>query len=335
MKTTSRIVFALLVLSGAAFARILSPQVERAISHGADAKFCLKVCDDMGYPVSNASVRVFFDMLPKPHSVYGKTDTNGVCVIKGRTNGNTIEFLVGKDGYYGSNKMMTFIKMGEEHDVTDGKWQPYCADEGIVLRRIRSPISLTTGTKLQIPVTNTWIGVDIAKKSLVKPWGDGDVLDLEICVDWDGLPPWESAYCQGVMRFPGVLSGGYYVDNVRESQNKYPYNANETADYVEKMVRIVNRNGTLPNLLKTRVPFREESSLVIRTRCALDEHGVLNRANYGCIHNFSVSPGKNGAATLVLSYSFNPTPNDTNLEDIKTAERARYFIRQCEPTESE
>ena len=39
-----------------------------------------KVCDDTGAPVSNASVCAGFDMLPTPHSVYGKTDTNGICV---------------------------------------------------------------------------------------------------------------------------------------------------------------------------------------------------------------------------------------------------------------
>ena len=94
----------LLTLPCVVFARWLKPEVKHAMAYGAEAKICLKICDDMGLPVSNASVRTYFDMLPVPHSVYGKTDTNGVCVVKGKTNGNKIEFFVGKEGYYGSNK---------------------------------------------------------------------------------------------------------------------------------------------------------------------------------------------------------------------------------------
>ena len=45
----------------------LKPEVERAMAHGAEAKICLKVHDDLGQPVSIASVAVVFDMLPSAH----------------------------------------------------------------------------------------------------------------------------------------------------------------------------------------------------------------------------------------------------------------------------
>ena len=60
--------------------------------------------------------------MPRPHSVYGKTDSNGICVAEGKTNGNKIRFLVGKEGYYGSQKELSYVPMNEEHDVKDGKW---------------------------------------------------------------------------------------------------------------------------------------------------------------------------------------------------------------------
>lgn len=103
----------------------LTPEVIRAMSNGAKAKFVLRVNDDVGRPVSNASVCVFFDLLPTPYSAYGKTDTNGICVVEGKTNGNKIRFQVGKDGYYGSRKEITYVEMGKEHDVKNGKWLPY------------------------------------------------------------------------------------------------------------------------------------------------------------------------------------------------------------------
>ena len=55
----------------------LTTDVIKAMSNGAKAKFVLKVNDVVGRPVSNASVCVFFDLLPTPHSAYGRTDANG------------------------------------------------------------------------------------------------------------------------------------------------------------------------------------------------------------------------------------------------------------------
>ena len=322
----------LLILPCALLARRLKPEIEHAMAYGADAKICLKVCDDTGIPVTNASVCAVFDMLPKPHSVYGKTDTNGVCIVKGKTNGNKVRFLVGKEGYYGSQKGFSYVPMYAEHEVKDGKWQPYGADEELELRKIRNPLRLVTcGTFFSIPATNFWIGFDMERKSFVKPFGEGGVSDIEIYAEWDGLPPWKSCYCQGKMRMRGTFCGGYYVDNISESDFPYPYAAERHSAYNENSVRVVNRNGTPPNLSATRVPFRQNSSFVIRTRCVLDKHGNVKSANYGRINDFRINPDSRGLATLSISYTFNPNPNDTNLEDIETAERSRHFIRQCEP----
>ena len=332
MKIKTLTVMCLLALPCVVLARKLAPEVEHAMAYGAEAKICLKVCDDTGAPVSNASVCAGFDMLPRPHSAYGKTDTNGVCVVKGKTNGNKVVFLVGKDGYYGSRKEISYVPMATEHDVRDGKWQPYGAVESIELRKMHNPQKLVTcGAFFSIPSTNSWIGFDMEKKSFVKPFGAGDVSDIEIYAEWDGLPPWESCYCQGDLLLRGVFCGGYYVGNVSDSDFPYPYAAERHSEYQEDKVHIVNRNGTPPNLSATRIPFRLNSSLVIRTRCLLDENGNLKSANYGRINDFRISPDSRGLATLSISYTFNPTPNDTNLEDIDTAERSRHFIRQCEP----
>ena len=189
MKVKFLLVLLLLALPCVAFARKLAPEVEHAMAYGAEAKICLKVCDDTGASVSDASVCAGFDMLPKPHSVYGKTDTNGVCVVKGKTNGNKIVFFVGKDGYYGSSKNITFIKMGEEHGVEDGKWQPYGALETIELRRIRNPAPLMSAYMREFNTTkviNAWLGFDFEKRDFVHPYGNGEIKDFEVMFDWDG-----------------------------------------------------------------------------------------------------------------------------------------------------
>ena len=313
------------------FAGRLKPEVERAMAYGAEAKICLKVHDDLEQPVSNASVAVVFDMMPRPHSVYGKTDTNGVFVVTGKTNGNKVRFLVGKDGYYGSEKEFSYVPMHAEHDVKDGKWQPYGTEVTVVLREMRHPQQMISfGKWIDVPQTNTWVGVDLMRRDLVKPFGSGEVADVEVWAEWDGLPPWKSGYCLANVRFAGPLSGGYYVDNVSDSKCPYPYTADKTVAFDEKQIRIVNRNGEPPNLSSTRVPFRHASSLVVRSRCVADEDGVIKSASYGRINDFEVGPGK-GFVAIRISSVFNPVPNDTNLEDEEIAKQSRHFIRHCEP----
>lgn len=51
-----------------------------------------------------------------------------------------------------------------------------------------------------------------------------------------------------------------------------------------------------------------------RTRTIVDENGEIKAANYGCIRRFEVGPSRRGVALLRMSYVFNPTPNDVNLE---------------------
>ena len=66
------------ILPYVAHARYTKPEVLKAMHNGAMAEFHLKVLDEVGTPVSNASVCVVFDMLPEPHTIYGKTDINGI-----------------------------------------------------------------------------------------------------------------------------------------------------------------------------------------------------------------------------------------------------------------
>ena len=68
------------------------------------------------------------------------------------------------------------------------------------------------------------------------------------------------------------------------------------------------------------------SYLVFRTRTKVDSDGKLISAHYGKIYGvwefFDVM--------MAANVQFNPTPNDTNLEDLETAERSRMLQRQRE-----
>lgn len=314
-----KVLMILLVLPLVVFARKLKPEVQYAIEHGAMAKFSLQVLNEQGEAVTNANVHVIFS-LPL-HSVYGQTDTNGICVIEGKTNGNSMKIFVEKEGYYGSKKKISYISMGKEHEVKDGKWQPYGAKEVIQLRKIRDPVSLCKlgfGAGREIPCTNLWIGVDMAQGDFVKPHGKGERADFEVMVEWDGRPPVDCGYCAAFIRFTDRLTGGYYVPKVSESEYPYVYHADKNNAYTVRQIEVVRRNKDRQGKL---LSLGDDTVFVTRTRCVEDEDGKLKSACYGFVRVFSVDAGWNGKSTIRLACVFNQTPNDTNLEDDELYQR--------------
>ena len=314
----------------------LKPEVEHAMAYGAEAKICLKVHDDVGVSVSNASVAVVFDMLPSPHSVYGKTDTNGVFVAIGKTNGNKVRFLVGKEGYYGSQKEFSYVPMNAEHDVKDGKWQPYGAIENIELRKIRNPAHLAVAYMREFNSTkaiNAWVGFDLEKRDFVQPHGKGEIVDFEIFFDWDGkwLPDYTGM--EKKIRFADKYSGYYQCAVNAVSEFKGPYSAlpdatyQQSADFYERVIIDPDAYGRRYE----RKVFDKNKCWVVRSRCKVDAEGNLVSAHYSVINNIAFGCDKGGIACICVRGAFNPTPNDTNLEDEEFAKQSRHFIRHCEP----
>ena len=304
----------LMALPCAVYARQLKPEVLKAMHNGAKAEIRLKVLDDRGVPVTNASVSVVFDMLPKPYSICGKTDVRGVYVASGKTNGNHIEFLVGKDGYYGTRKKITYIQMHEEHDVNEGKWQPYGAEEIIELRKIRNPQPLSVAIMRDFRNTkaiNTWLGFDLNIWDFVQPYGKGKTTDFEVFFDWDGkwLPDYKGMgiRIRFLDRYAGYLQQGKAV----HSELAGPYSARvdlpyaKSAEFYERILSSTERDIH---------KFDQQKCWVVRSRCKVDDKGQLTSANYSVIHNMTFSCEPDGVAGLCVMGVFNPTPNDTNLE---------------------
>ena len=308
------IVAVLAVAATSAFALRKDPAYLDARRYGAMARMQIHIVDDLGRNVPDAEINVFMGMNFRPKGYYlkGMTDANGIYVAEGKTCGDEIVVEVAKRGHYSSIKKLCFAKMGAEHDVRDGKWLPFDEVENITLRRIAKPIKLIAFDRLiDVAKTNAWLGFDMEKMDFVEPIGTGSTVDFEIKVEWDGLPAWESKSCSAEIRFFGDGTGGCYAKNVPESAFPYTYVAQPDAVYAERTVRIVDRNGD-PHT--TKIQFATDSALVTRTRCVIDEYSKIKVANYGCIRRFEIGPSRRGVALLRLTYVFNPTPNDTNLE---------------------
>lgn len=319
MKTRNRLIltcaFYLASFMPAINAETVNADFRAALTKGAELKTLLTVEDDDKKPIEGAEVQIVMPLLYDNYLLNGVTDSNGCWVVNGTTTGNGVVYNISKEGFYPSKKKISLITMGAEHEVKNGKWQPYGAKERLVLRRIpQTPEIVQYKGIMDVPTTNEWLGLDLEKKDFVNPYGKGEVADLEIKVEWDGLPAWKSQYCALDMRLSGRYSGGYYENNVTESEFPYPYRANLDNAFLERGVRIVDR-ANLPS--KTKIPFPQDKSLVIRSRVVVDKKENITSAHYGCIRKLEIGPSRRGKALLVFSYVFNQVSNDTNLEALE------------------
>ena len=290
-------------------------EFERAILHGAEACFSLRVIDDFGQPVAGANVYTLLDMnfREKANFVDGCTSTNGELRIAGKTTGNEIEFKISKNGYYSSSLSMSLITRPGKEKVRDGKWQPW--EETIVmrLRKVHNPILQGDQLmSLRAPATNSWIGLDLKLADWVKPFGKGEISNVELNVLWDGLPPDKSKLCIYNMRVCGRNNGLYWGDKISESEYAEAFAADiqrvfVTTNFVYEYYR---KSWATP-----KEDFWDNHEAIFRLRTITNDRGGVLSANYASIRNCAISPGTRGRGALIeLRRVFNPTPNDTNLE---------------------
>lgn len=303
------------------YALFASTTFQEAYQKGAFAKIEFQVVDDEARPVRDAKVNVFFDMADrsKGRREVVTTGTNGVCVVEGKTKG-VLEIEVSREGYYRSIDLISFIDIGHEHEVDNGKWQPWGMVRQITLLPVKNPaarIASTPDWKWTKEI-NKWIGFDLAKYDFVKPLGSGENSDMEVMFEWDGA--WRQKEYNGMalnIRFPVKFAGGYYAEKTPGSEYIGIYQANTNGNYkanftYSEWVSSRDKKGYAASY--ERHLFDDSKTLVVRSRCTLNEDGTLKTAHYFQLHGIKFSgDSKKGVALKFLSI-YNPTPNDTNLE---------------------
>ena len=306
-------VMAALIAAVSVFAYKKDPEYLNARRNGGELRMIVSAIDDDGSAVSNASVKVLMGMTFRERAYYinGVTDVNGQFIVEGKTTGNEIIIEVTKDGYYKSSQKLCFIKMGSEYEVSNGKWQPWGMMVKLPMRKVVNPVGLLAlHDSIQVPATNTWIGFDMKKKDWVACGRGGEIPDFEVKVQWDGKPIATLEFAQMDIRFVGKGAGFYYADKTIGSAFTGVYNADTNKAFQSEFTcRAMRKDGVFSD---SGVP--EGKLMVVRSRCKLDGRGDVLEANYSTIRALFIEGGWNGKAEAVMSYQFNPTPNDTNLE---------------------
>ncbi len=295
------------VLLGAGIAQgEYSSEFIKAMRKGADTAVEIEVLDEMGDSVSNAMIHICYNAGSKRLDASGTTNDKGQFLFVKRTNGYG-EIIAKKEGYYNSTGTFSFIDMGREHDVDDGRWQPYPMKHQLVLKTVRNPSVNPVMKDLLIPVTNTWIGLDVAKHDWVPPYGGGQSMDLKINLEWDGKMQWQ--YTDMKLHIDFLGTNAYLADVELGSSCPYAYKAQ--TNRFDTSTLSYYRFGQHPRHKKE---FDQSKEIVVRCRCETNSVNGVVSYNYFGIVSLEFAVDNNRRPTLWMPCYFNPTPNDTNLE---------------------
>ena len=291
-------------------------ELRYAIKNGAETELNVRVVDDQGTAIRDAQIDAFFDSALNAKGEIKRyiSDTNGFVIVSGRT-GKAVSLRVAKNGYYGSTDEVCYVSMGQ--GVKNGEWCPKGLERNIVLNRIKNPKAIKTivSNGKYTHVIGKWLGFDIEKYDFVIPNGNGSIADFEVKFEWDGLRGERFNGMNMDIRFKEPFSGAYYYERSMQSDFKDAYNASTNALYQKNFTFYSRpiRSSTGEIIARDRQLFDFTKTLVVRSRCVLDENAFLKSARYSEICDLSFGCGRKGA-WIMFQPIFNPVPNDTNLE---------------------
>ena len=307
------------------------------------ADFSIRVTDDDGLPVSNATVGVTYvtaggfigrdgRALQDIHTtVEGLTDTNGVYHYRGAFNAEN-GWGVRKEGYYDAE----YLKI-QFTSVAFGRLQPWGKQYDVTLRRIVKPIAMYATTMcdprpVKIPELSKPYGFDLMKSDWVAPFGKGEKADfifkLDSC-DAKVPPGYYEMYPRAIRRKNETLTVAFsnpddgiqgFISAPRQGSTfrspRYAPESGYETNYVslDRMDEGNQRNDKA----------NENQNYIFRVRTMRDEHGAITNAFYGKIYG----PICYMAPFVGCTYYLNPTSLDRNLEFDRTKNLLQGVVDQ-------
>lgn len=291
--------------------------------NSADAKVYYNVIDTSGLPVVDADVYVgYYTDYPKlkTRREVLKTDGEGRFVVAGNLN-HRIGVSVDKDGWYRSFDCVELRKTKSEPAIVDGKWQPYGEKRKIVLYKYENPIEMPgfyDRKDVEIPIYGEWIPYDLEKGSWLPPYGTGLHPDVILRFSYEAKNKyWDYTSTMDVTFTNNPYAGFYVLKKNNASELASEYRANENA------INTTSFHFTFDGNALDRTGcnnLMNDEYIVFRTRTKVNDKGELVESHYGKIMGgWFFSRGM----TFYHGHSFNPNPNDTNLEDMETCVRSQ------------
>ncbi len=239
------------------------------------------------------------------------TDTNGVVVLQDKV-GSLMTIGVRREGYYGSgDRIQFFWREGISPLVKDGKWQPYGEKRTLIVKRKKNPVVMESlhYTPIAVPATNVWLGIDMESFQWTQPYGNGKYDDMLLRFNYEMHDKYAVQWATMEVSFTNNPYAGFYVlPQDAYSELKSPYHANTNAVFSQ------TRTFRHEFFNKYINAIGEGDCMVFRTRTRVDDKGNLISAHYGKTYGL----WEFSTMIRMKDIFFNPNPNDTNLEDMKT-----------------
>ena len=290
------------------------------------AQVRIQVVDQDGCIVPGAKIWGGFTCGPGMNDfveVDGITDTNGMYVAQGKCN-EFLRFEVRKEGYYLTEEKIFFGRSKADPIIADGKWQPCGVMMEVVLKKIKNPIKMVVPpSRINEAISlGEWHEYDLVAREWMPPYGNGKQTDVLIRLGLEAKNDISDFRATMDLCFTNSpYSGVYRMQKEQFSEMKSCYVADTNAVY-ETMVSNLYEKRPHKKTIDTRLT--EDSYFVFRIRTTVDAFGKLVSAHYGKI----LGPWEFFGTMRTGTVCFNPTPNDTNLEDAETARLSRLGYKQ-------
>ena len=283
------------------------PQRKELKRHGGIATFDLTVKNEKGEPIQGANGGACFWYRNGSTSTRGISDENGKLVLsnKAKTDGS---YIIEKEGFY---KTRGGVSSFDAPDEPFGfferrRWVPVVRD--VVLKSKYNPIPMYSHhvyNKL-FPFTEKPIGFDMQVADWVQPYGEGKVADIFLTLSTVKIPRKNKRIFEDpiklVIEFPNALDGFQIHPADTWSEFISSYRIDLTQPFQKRLVLEPKRESSWLNMFKY---------IVFRIRSRQSASGELISCHYAKIYPYITIRGRE---LCINSISFNPNPNDTNLE---------------------
>ena len=304
---------------------LLPMAVGFALTGCASERLQVAVVDNMGNPVSNATVSVGFST---SHVLFGggnssrdssghamaKTDASGVAVVNFNCNSSDFGWRVVADGYYRGDLHREHFG-GDEIIIPTGTGKVVLHEHEKVrkevLFRIKSPQPMYAHYPIErrkLPKENGRYGFDLAEYDWLPPHGRGKEADFYVVRDYNKLTE-AGTFTVGAVEFERGC-GYYEAKNTGCSSFQTAYHADTNAVFKTSIPVLCEHRKGVHEYDYPLPLVDKDAHIVLRTRVKYDEDGNMISANYSRIlGEFSVLPSVSVTVSI-----FNPVPNDANLE---------------------
>ena len=289
----------------------------------ASERLYVKVTDDEGLPVSNATVSVGFSTSnvlfgggysskSKGGSAKAKTDINGHATVKFNCTSSEFGWHVEADGFYRSDIYTEHFK-GEDIIVPPAFVKVVLHEHekhgAVTLYRKRNPqpmyaYGMYESLRVRWPRENGRYGFDLRLFDWVAPHGNGEIADFYFVRN---VMEKKSGDCVGHLEFEKKC-GAYVRKQTGSKSFPSTYGADTNAIYSPCFQFMFLRDG---GAIDYGNVIGKDEYMVLRTRVNCDGDGNVKEANYSKI----LGPFGTGLHSVeAMETVFNSHVNDSNLE---------------------